>query len=77
MKIVFFETFEKCQQWRVEYDLDCPDHVVQAIQAGTHPDYDTLEEWAQDQGREIADREIADPHFEVFDGDCGVQEAAE
>lgn len=75
MRFVFYRTVERCQEYRLEYEFECPDEVAKQIEAGTHPDYDTLADWAQDQDRDVydePDREV-EADFDVYEGATGIR----
>jgi hypothetical protein len=74
MKFVVYRESQRREDWRLEYDMECPDAVAQEILRGDHPEYADLFEWAEDQpGFSIygtPDREISEG-VRFDDGDTG------
>lgn len=77
MKITYTRTGIVETHYKDEWDLEISAEELALIKAGEHPDYDTLEDWAEDNwtGNEPATRSVTKPG-EVYDGDTTACEAA-
>lgn len=77
MKFTVYRTQEIREQWRLEYDVECPDHIAQVIMSGQDPNYDNLLEWAQDQPDfdiyGTPDREVPGDEIDTQDVDTGYE----
>jgi hypothetical protein len=73
MKVTFYEEYQLGRNYRDEFDLEISDSEYELIVARLHPDYDDLEEWAQEQASGAApSRQESYGDLRVWDGDSGV-----
>jgi hypothetical protein len=78
MKITYVRTGVVETNFKDEWDLEISPDTLAQIKSGQHPDYDSVEEWVEDNwsGNEPATRSYTGPD-EVYEGDTQILEAAE
>ena len=78
MKITYTRTGIVETHYKDEWDLEISAEELALIKAGQHPDYETIEEWADDIWEHDAPptRSKTQPG-EVYDGNTTVCEAAQ
>ncbi len=78
MKITYIRTGTFETHYKDEWDLEISAEELSLLKSGQHPDYNSIEEWAEDQWdhSEPATRSNTE-QGDVYDGDIIVEETTE
>lgn len=78
MKITYIRTGTFETHYKDEWDLEISAEELSLLKSGQHPDYDSIEEWAEDQwDYSVPAVRSTTEEGDVYDGDTIIKEAAQ